>query len=231
MSLILLQMLGSMSLIGVITYLYRMHGGAPPKLPWKLDEIFIGCLVTLPAVLLALKNNLDLNSILCFTGAVFLSTAILKTKGHGQYMNLKFLPPWPRTITPETWDIFLKPVLGIDPRTTKDWTELHHSTKAKRLKDYGLNKLLFRCLSGLFISGSSVSLGLVVFLCYSGEWLNGILTFMFFGFSKSLGYYLGWKYDLKLHEQVDEPTEFGEAFSGFGASLIITYLTLTFLYI
>lgn len=205
-------------------FLYRMHGGMQPKLPWKFDEILIGLVVALPVLLLTLiteRKNTNLNW--KFVGAAF-TGAILKVKGHGQYMNLQFFPPWPRRITPETWDIFLNPVFGKDPRTSKDWTDQHHATKAKRIRDYGEKKLYLRCLSGLFISGASVSVGLVGVLLYLQNWLPALIVLLLFGLSKPFGYAVGWKYRPEVITQLDEPTEWGEAISGLGAGLAISYL-------
>ncbi len=200
-----------------MTFLYRMHGGMSPKLPWKFDEIFIGMVVASPILLIDWRLAL-----IAFAGA-----AVLKVKGHGQYMNFEFFPPWPRRINPETWDIFLTPLFGADPRTSSDWTDLHHATKAKRIRDYGIRKLYLRCLSGLTIAGASVSIGLVGVLLYLHYWAAALVVLALFGLSKPLGYAIGWKFNPKVNEELDEPTEWGEAISGLGAGLAVSYVFVT----
>lgn len=195
--------------------LYRMHGGMPPKLPWKFDEILIGAIIAAPIYFMFGWQSAIV---------VGLWAAVLKVKGHGQYMNLKFLPPWPRRIKPEDWDIFLKPVFGVDPRTTKDYGGLHHSTKAKRIRDYGLSKLYRRCVAGLFISGASVGVGLSVVLALQGWLLMALAVFFGYGFSKAVAYPIGWKIfpnsQYNPDDQLDEPTEVGEMLAGVAPGLI-----------
>jgi len=214
-------------LIPCTVLLYRMHGGAEPKLPWKLDEILIGCVITLTCW--AFTQDLFVSSIAGGIGA------ILKVKGHGQFMTLKFLPPIQRRISPETWDIFLKPLFGIDPRTTKDWGSLTDKVRVQRIKEYGIGKLYDRCVTGLFLSGASVSIGLVGSLVYFNHYMLAVVCCVSFGLSKSVGYMMGWfiypkgySNESTAHKDINEATEIGEAMAGYAPGVIAALATASY---
>lgn len=229
----LLELLIAGAILVGLAILYRMHGGMPPKLPWKFDEIFIGCLISCATFFIILDTASGTlisptpERVLWSIGISGLVAAILKTKGHGQFMTLKFLPPWPRLIKPEDWDFFVRPFFGTDPRTVEGWTELHSFEKVQRLEAYGLRKLYFRCLFGLFISGATVSIGLTGVLIYFGMYLQAAFAFFGFGLSKSLWYAFGWHFNFKVNSELDEPTEWGELGAGVGAGIVLAILMLT----
>lgn len=203
------------SILGM-SYLYRMHGGAKPHLPWKVNEILIALALTAP-LLLATSN-------LYVLVLGFLGTAILKTKGHGQYMTLNFTERFLKPIKQEDWDIFIDPVMSDDPRTLGLTTS--KSFLRTLVEGYGVKRLYKRCLLGLSLSGGSVGLPLAICYLYLGLDLQALLMIVLLGAGKPLSYALGWK--LIPNGQVNkgegffgEATKIGELGSGAFAGLAL----------
>lgn len=128
--------------------------------------------------------------------------------GHGQY----FLKRMPKYIKHEKMDFIVKLVFGEDPRTRKDFYNANKALKELMIKAYGNNKLYWRCVFGMFITGTMLGLpGMILALAY-GQWLIAF-GFAFTGFAKAAAYVVG-------YEMFDN-TESAEYINGFMRSFVL----------
>lgn len=123
-------------------------------------------------------------SVLAYAGVIGIAT------GHGQY----FLGLTEKPIKPEKVDIILRPLFGKDPRTTIQHLSgaAAFFTAAKLVREYGLKKLYWRCVAGMFVTGTLVGIP-AAGICFAfNQYIPGAL-FLLTGAAKSLAYILGQK--------------------------------------
>lgn len=137
-----------------------------------------------------------------FAGAYSLA-ALLGTfgiaTGHGQY----FLNRIVKAVEPEFFDFIVKLVFGQDPRTKKEykqyrgdnWVNVPQVIKDKiylEMQDYGLNKLYWRNVFGMFTTGAFVGLPAFILAMAFGKSI-GVL-YLLTGFVKAGAYMIGYKF-------------------------------------
>lgn len=130
---------------------------------------------------------------LSYTGVVGIAT------GHGQY----FLDLPIKALSGERFDFIVRLLFGDDPRTNKkyikyrddEWVNAPRASKDQlhlRMKDYGLNKLYWRNVFGMFVTGSLVGLPAFILSMYFGEFAGAL--FLLTGVVKALAYMIGQKF-------------------------------------
>lgn len=132
-------------------------------------------------------------SFFAYAGVIGIAT------GHGQY----FLDLNIKAVSGERTDFITRLIFGKDPRTKIEyltyrddyWGNAPRYIKDKihlEMQDYGLNKLYWRGVCGMFVTGSLVGLpAFIVSMCF-GQ-IEGAL-FLLTGPAKALGYILGQKF-------------------------------------
>lgn len=146
--------------------------------------------------------------------------------GHGQY----FLSLAVKAIEPEFFDFVVRLFFNQDPRTAKKftvwrnekWLIAPQSIKDEVLKDmnaYGLKKLYWRCVFGMFVTGSIVGLPAFILAIYF-EKSYGTL-FLLTGVVKSLSYMTAWKFF--------KNTEAAEYMNGGGRNALCSIVIVFFL--
>lgn len=146
--------------------------------------------------------------------------------GHGQW----FLSRTIKAIGPEKLDFIVKLFFGQDPRTKEgykawrddNWINVPDAIVeeiAREMKAYGDKKLYWRCVFGMFVSGTLVGLPAFVLCMLYQQWY-GVL-FLLTGVVKAASYVIGWTFF--------KSTEPAEYINGGGRNLIcflVMYLAL-----
>lgn len=133
--------------------------------------------------------------------------------GHGQYFlnrSVKFMGD-----TKERVDPLLNLIFGKDPRTNERFRELSGAAQASALSlamnKYGLRKLYWRCVAGMFVTGTLVGLpAFALSMCFE-QWYCWI--FLMTGFAKVFAYMIGYAIDQYIDARVHE-TEIAEYING-----------------
>lgn len=113
--------------------------------------------------------------------------------GHGQY-----LPAMSAVrVTPEKLDFVLLPFFGKDPRATgyvNTTTGAEQMSVAKKqMGEYGMTKLYWRCVAGMFVTGSVVGLPAAGIAVAFDEWVAAG-AFSMTGVAKAISYMIGNKF-------------------------------------
>ncbi len=119
--------------------------------------------------------------------------------GHGQY----FLELKPKASSGERFDFIVRLFFGREPRTDNkfseyrddDWKYVPQEIKDEiylRMQDYGLNKLYWRCVFGMFVTGTLVGLPAFVLSMAFAEPVG--FLFLLTGVVKSLSYMAGYRF-------------------------------------
>lgn len=122
---------------------YRMRGGEP-DLPRPVEQVLF-CLIFIVAM--------DVFGVGIWAGLIpFIIAVLITCTGHGQY----FLSLTPKLIKNERIDFLLRPIFGHDPR------DLVYAVSPqeidKLIDDYGREKLYWRCVTGMAMTGFLISL-------------------------------------------------------------------------
>lgn len=126
-------------------------------------------------------------SLFALTGMVGIAT------GHGQW----FLSRTIKAIKPEKLDFIVTYLFGQDPRTKEDykawrgdnWINAPDAIVeeiTRELKVYSDSKLYWRCVFGMFVSGTVVGLPAFFLSIFFGEWAGCL--FLLTGVAKALAY-------------------------------------------
>lgn len=132
-------------------------------------------------------------AILAYFGVVGIAT------GHGQY----FLNLSAKAVSGERTDFIARFIFGDDPRTNikyikyrnDGWSDAPQEIKDQiylEMQDYGLNKLYWRNVFGMFVTGSLVGIPACIISISFGE-LYGLL-FLLTGPAKAIAYMMGQKF-------------------------------------
>lgn len=113
--------------------------------------------------------------------------------GHGQY----FVSLTLKAIEPEKVDFLVSLIFGRDPRTNEQWKGFrggnifgqHKEKLEQQMKDYGLNRLYWRCAFGMFCTGFLVGLPSVILSIIYGQYWAAAL-FAQTGTVKAIAYVL-----------------------------------------
>lgn len=207
----------------------RMDGGGPPKTP----EWFERFLVMAPVM--------AFGSLFGFWPMLFAEAGIVgRITGHGQY----FLARMVKAIEPEFFDFIVRPLFGADPRTLPEFADLIDipvdNIEPERLKEiaeemdaYGWNRLYWRCVMGMSVTGLVVMLPLALIVVSHLHLLAaGIIIIA--GLQKGLSYMVGYHIELKRLNQnfpmyLSGSTEIAEFLNWFNATLLlgVAYLVMT----
>lgn len=199
METILICLLPIMAVIGAITG--RMDGGGIVKTPEIVERLL--CIALFPIACLFIA---PVWWIVAFAGIFGLAT------GHGQY----FLARVNKQIEPEKVDFIVKLFFGDDPRTEFETSAAARSTY---MEIYGMTKLYWRCVFGMFVTGSLVGLPAAILAFSFGHIIPGIL-FASTGLAKALAYIIGYE----LWEETEKAEYINGAFRNllaWGALIIL----------
>lgn len=165
----------------------RLDGGG-----WKSPE-WLERLLVMSAFVISTATFAGLYSVASLAGVAGIAT------GHGQY----FLATVVKAISPEFFDFLVRPLFGKDPRTKEEykayrddeWHKAPQEIKDKihlEMQDYGMEKLYWRCVFGMFVTGSIVGLPAFILAMIFGK-LWGTL-YLLTGVVKAIAYMLGYKF-------------------------------------
>lgn len=148
-------------------------------------------------------------SLLAYAGVIGIAT------GHGQY----FLARTVKHISPERLDFIVRLFFGQDPRTK--YTQKDNIEAA--IAAYGNNRLYWRCVFGMFVTGSFVGLpAVIISLCFGA--FTPALWLSLTGVVKALAYMTGYA--------LFKNTESAEYINGAGRNVLCLgaiFWALTFL--
>ncbi len=191
-------------------WISRMCGGAPPKLPFGLDQ-WIYALPYLAAPLVFC----GLNYVVMAAPFVYLSAVFGKRTGHGQYMDLGFTV---RSTEPERLDFLVLLLMGKDHNPAA-----MNPTVLNRRERYARDAL------GLIFTGLSVTLMCGLVIALAGDVLIGLLISLS-GALKAPAYMIGWAiYPAAQGKGVpylNEATAIGEFLTGFFAYGVLATIIL-----
>ncbi|MCC7305831.1 MAG: hypothetical protein IT558_06180 [Alphaproteobacteria bacterium] len=157
-----------------MAWVSRMCGGAPPPLGRPYTQI----LYAIPLGLICLKSGV-------FTLAAFAGAYFGKSTGHGQWMSLAHVI---KKVHEEPLDFIVTWFWGPDPRVIAS-----DDAQAVILsREYGLTKLYWRCVSGLVVVGTAVT---IIPALIFGVFVSpvGALLLLISGALKGPAYMIGWK--------------------------------------
>lgn len=165
-----------------------MDGGAPPKVNEWAERI--------------LCMSFFLYSAWCITqdawALVSLAGVFGLATGHGQY----FLNRSIQAIEPEKTDFLVRLVFGKDPRTNDIYAYVRGDAWYKYgvtvkddiridMQEYGMTKLYWRCVAGMFVTGALVGLPAAILAIVYGEYIAAI-PLALTGAAKAGGYMIGY---------------------------------------
>lgn len=209
------------SVILATAWASRMDGGGPPKTP----EIVERLIVMLPV--------LAYSSLYGWIAMAISSIGVFgRATGHGQF----FLSRMIKAISPEFFDFLLRPFFGRDPRTLDEFADLRdlrvEEIPVERLKEinaavdaYGYNRLYWRCVAGMSVTGAIVTLPLAGILIAAGEVLSPMIVLVA-GAQKGLSYMIGYHLCVKSWNRnfpmyLHDDTEIAEFLNGLLLSLLL----------
>lgn len=147
--------------------------------------------------------------------------------GHGQYFlsrAVKYMGRKPDGSrgTSERVDPFVRLFFGQDPRTDTKFNTLSGAAQTNAIRaamnDYGMTKLYWRCVFGMFATGTLVGLPALVVSVSFGAYLPAVF-FALTGVVKALAYMIGYK--------IFNNTESAEYINGGGRN-VLCLLAITF---
>lgn len=183
---ILFLILISLYWIGTNAVWGRVDGGGIAKVNEWVERTLV-----MFGFVLACAPFAEYWSLLAFAGVLGIAT------GHGQY----FLNRAVKAVEPEKVDFLVKFVFGQDPRTSDkykslrddDWFYAQQSDKSAIYEDmqaYGMDKLYWRNVLGMFCTGTFVGIPAFVIAMVFGQ-VSGAL-FLLTGVVKSAAYMMGY---------------------------------------
>lgn len=194
----------------------RMDGGAPPRVNEWIERTLCMSFFLYATWMI----TQDWWAAAAYAGVLGLAT------GHGQY----FLSRQIRPISPEKVDFIVRLFWPDDPRSNKNFEHLFdkplkqipESVTIVLRRDserYGMKKLYWRNVTGMFCTGFLVGLPAGIIAIVYGAYLSA-LFFLCTGFAKSISYILGYSlYQAglleKLGKHLDHATAAGEYANGF----------------
>lgn len=205
--------------VGAFGWLSRMSGGGWPKLPWGLDQHLWAIPYGILGGGLAHYGGFGWASTTGAVGLSYLTAFFAKRTGHGTYMTLPYSIK--TGLEPERLDFIVKYFFGRDPRFVPK--EFPRDVLVRNIMKYGEKKLMYRNLTGLFVTGMGVSLGAMIVALCTGHPVIAILLFASAG-CKTLAYYIGYK----IVKDPTKPlqTEIGEILTGIFAGIGIAISAL-----
>lgn len=211
----------SSSVILATAWASRMDGGGPPKTPEIVER------------LIAMLPVLAYGSLYGWVAMFIASVGVVgRATGHGLY----FLARQIKATTPEFFDFMLRPFFGRDPRTSDEFADLRNlrveEIPVERLKEinaavdaYGYNRLYWRCVAGMSVTGVIVTLPLACILIAAGEVLSPMIVFVA-GAQKGLSYMIGYHLRIKNWNRnfpmyLHDDTEIAEFLNGLLLALLL----------
>lgn len=162
----------------------RLDGGGIAKVSEWVERSLIMFFFVLACAPFA-----ELWALLAYAGVVGIAT------GHGQYflsLGIKFLGD-----TKERVDPFVSLFFGKDPRTDERFRSLSGAAQTNAIRsamnDYGMKKLYWRCVFGMFTTGTLVGVPALV-ICLSFGAIIPAICFALTGVVKALAYMAGYKF-------------------------------------
>lgn len=180
----------------------RVDGGGVAKVSEWVERFFVMIGFVMSCSLFA-----GFWSFMVATGVVGIAT------GHGQYFLNRAIKP----ISPERFDFVVRWVFGEDPRTSEAFKKMGQDRREKAVEAYGMTRLYWRNVFGMFITGSLVGIPAFVLTMVFGK-LYGVF-FLLTGVVKALAYMIAWKFF--------KSTEPAEYINGGGRGLI-TFIVIVF---
>lgn len=160
----------------------RIDGGGITKIPEWLERLLV-----MSAFVIACAPFAGAWSLAALIGTIGIAT------GHGQY----FSSGTPKAVSPEKVDGVLTWLFGKDPRTSdefKQWRDDNYINAPQPVKDkihlimqdYGRNRLYWRNVAGMFLTGQLVGLPAAILAVIFGFWPG--LLFLTTGMIKAGSY-------------------------------------------
>ena len=195
----------------------RMDGGGGPKTPELVERLLIMAYFVVACVPYA-----GWASPIALAGAAGIAT------GHGMY----FLALVVKAIEPERFDFIVRLFFGEDPRAAYKFCHLvdkkPFELRPDQLADiqaamnsYGMKRLYWRCVFGMFVTGTIVGLPAALVCLYYGAWLPA-LALSLTGVVKAAAYPIAYRFF-----QSTVPAEYGNG--GGRTALALVALLLCFL--
>lgn len=121
----------------------------------------------------------------CFTA--YSGVAAIAT-GHGQY----FLARMIKYVKPEFFDFLVRPFFGADPRSNPAFKNfpVGYGPIEEAVKQYGRTKLYWRCVFGMFVTGTLLGLPAFVLCMVYQKWYGAL--FLLTGIVKALSYMIAY---------------------------------------
>lgn len=199
----------------------RMDGGGPPVTPEWFERTF----VMIPT--LALAGTMG------FAPVLFSALGVVgRITGHGMY----FLQRMPKAIEPEFFDFVVRRFFGADPRAAAEFADLRGIDMEdmpegradeimQAVNAYGWDRLYWRCVTGMAVTGLVVTLPLALVTLAHGHALAAVIIAIA-GAQKGLAYMIGyhanvkgWNKDFPMYLSGD--TEIGEFLNGCFMALLL----------
>lgn len=181
---------------GLGAWFARMDGGGWPKTPEILERLLCMSFFVVACIPVA-----GVIAPLALVGMVGITT------GHGQY----FLERMQKYIKPETLDFIVSLFFGKDIRTRAKYANGLEGTTFYAEYGDNYNKLYWRNLFGMFVTGTLVGLPAGIIFMVNGLPLMGLLLSLT-GVVKSLAYCISW--------ETTRGTELAEWLNGFFRTLL-----------
>ena len=157
-------------------WLGRMDGGGWPNTPELLERLCIMSFFALACFPFAWGW-----SVLAYLGGVGLAT------GHGQYYLNRVVK---LDMRDEYFDFLVRPFFGHDPRLLPASSV---TTLTQYVESYGHTKLYWRCVFGMFVTGSLVGLPAALIAIKFGRFDEAVLLSLT-GVAKALAYIIGYEF-------------------------------------
>lgn len=164
----------------------RMDGGGVIKTPELIERLLVMC-----GFVLALAPSSGIYSLGALLGIAGIAT------GHGQY----FLSRAIKAIKPEFFDILIQTLFGPDPRCDTSFKPIRgieldpqglaYSAVACAMRRYGIKRLYWRNVFGMFITGLIVGFpAFIIGMVFSSPYS---CLFLFTSVAKALAYMISYK--------------------------------------
>lgn len=178
----------ALSFIGAV--FYRMRGGKP-DIPRPIEQMLFCSIFILVGWLTGVEW--------WFNGLTFAIATAATLTGHGTY----FLSRMVKAVEPERMDFLVRPFWGADPRTIEKYKSLRGDNwymADQRARDeveaamikYGLEKLYWRNVTGMAVTGGIVSLAPGIGIAFVNP-LVGLLVAISGFIAKPIAYMVSYK--------------------------------------
>lgn len=139
-----------------------------------------------------------------------------KSLGHGQWQNLGTVL---KRITPEKLDFIVSWFFGPDPRSIISFKCVITGKMLEGSRPIIHDKLYWRCVFGMALVGLAATLGAALIVGWISPPAGAIIALG--GLLKGRAYVVGWSGFEFQFDDIDEPTEMGEAFTGLFAGYFL----------